>query len=88
MKLDTNYKNITGIGLLVVFIGLLLYDILPATNSAEGDTISEVLQNLPRVGILLAGYFMGHFWPTDQILRFLWAKPDSAESAEEPPAKT
>ena len=84
LNLNTNYRNITGIGLFVLLLGLLVYDILPATSDAEGDTISEVLADLPAAGILLAGYFLGHFWPIGTVLKRIWAKPEGEPAA---PAK-
>ena len=69
----------TGIGLLLVLLALLVYDLLPATNEAEGDTISEVLAGAPLPAVLLAGYFLGHFWPIGVVLRRIWAPPDTVE---------
>lgn len=86
-RLPANLRNVTGVGLLVVFGALLVYDLLPATNDAEGDTISEVLAGAPLPAVLIAGYLLGHFWPIGAVLRRVWAPPDSAEKPADLPPK-
>jgi hypothetical protein len=75
-KLPFNFRNVTGIGLLVVLLGMLLYDLLPFFSEPEGDTISEVLGGAPQSVILLAGFFLGHFWPVKSLVRGIWQQPE------------
>jgi hypothetical protein len=73
-----NYRSLTT-KLLFVFlagcVGLALYDFLPATNRANGDTISEVMGGLPPIPILLivllVGLLVGHFWWENPLWRKL-----------------
>ena len=71
-KLPANMRNVTGVVLLVVFVGLLAYDLLPFASEAEGDTISEVLHGAPAQVLLLVGYLLGHFWPLRVAFRAAW----------------
>lgn len=79
---DPKYRNHTGITLLLFFCALLVWDLILATDSTDGNTISEVLAGAPTPGILLAGYLIGHFWPIKQVLKLAWAEP-----AEDVPSK-
>lgn len=60
-----NYRKLTMVLIGVVFIGLSLYDLLPAVSHTRGDTISETIRDyagrywtIPWV----LGVLMGHFF--------------------------
>jgi hypothetical protein len=81
-KVPFNFRNVTGFGLLAVLLGLLLYDVLPFLSEPEGDTVSEVLGGAPQSVILLAGFFLGHFWPVKSLVRSIWQPPDPEPAGE------
>jgi hypothetical protein len=60
-------KKITGALLLIAVAVLGIWDIIVATNSTKGDTISELVLDLAVGNPLLpfaTGFVMGHlFWP-------------------------
>lgn len=59
------YQTVTVILIATVSIGLSAYDVLPATNAVDGDTISEVIRRWGREWIVLPyiwGGLGGHFW--------------------------
>ena len=87
-KLPFNFRNVTGFGLLAILLGMLLYDVLPFLSEPEGDTISEVLGGAPQSVILLAGFFLGHFWPVKSLVRGIWQPPaDDPEPEPETPSE-
>ena len=79
-KLPAKAGTATGVVLLVIFAGLLAWDISLATDGAEGNTISEVMAAAPAPAILIAGYIVGHFWPIRAVLRQIWAAPENSEN--------
>ena len=56
----------TAILIVIVTVGLAAYDIIPASNSVDGDTISEVLRHWGEEFRLVLSYTWGglgaHFW--------------------------
>ena len=61
-----NTKKLTGIILIVVMSGLVVYDIIMAVNGVPGDTISErtweIIPAQPWLAFLI-GFVCGHlFW--------------------------
>ena len=62
-----NYKKITIAVIALAAVGISVYDIFPAVNKSEGDTISETLlgsaKKVPIVAVVW-GILTGHlFWP-------------------------
>jgi len=80
--MNPKYRNVTGIVLLIVFLGLLGWDIVLATDKIEGNTISEVLGELAVAGWLIA-FLMGHWWPLQRVLARIWSKDLSALSVSQ-----
>jgi hypothetical protein len=59
------YQTVTVVLIVAVSIGLSAYDVLPATNAVDGDTISEVIRRWGREWVVLPyiwGGLGGHFW--------------------------
>jgi len=72
--LPGNLRNVSGLVILATLVLWGGYDLIPALGGPDGSTLSEVIQDhaVPPV-ILAAGYLLGHFWPTKQVLQRLWS---------------
>ena len=72
---DISFRKTTIYIIAVVAIGSLIYDILPAINAIDGDTISEVSRDYHEVGGLwILPYYtsvlLGHLWITSEEIRY------------------
>ena len=62
-----SWKKVTGIGIIAVTFGAIVYDIFMVMNDQKHDTISEVIRTAAKKMLLVPfafGLLMGHFfWP-------------------------
>lgn len=66
---------VTVISIVVGVIGMIAWDLYPATNKTSGDTISEVVANAARAHMLVPaflGVVCGHFFSPFPITLQWW----------------